>query len=128
MDTPLATSLICQGPLLWQRPEQVLWLVLLAPLLEEWVIRAGLQECWLQRASRPHVPLASRARLGSVLIASLAFCALHASRGSSTVLMVAPVSLLIGTVYARTRSWLACACLHAAGNLAVWASCRPDFI
>lgn len=123
MDPSFANSFLCQGPLLWQRPEQLLWLLVLAPLVEEWVIRAGLQEALLQRAAPP----ASRARLGSVLLSSLAFCALHASRGWGTALMVAPVSLLIGTVYARRRNWLACACLHATGNLAAWAACRPEF-
>jgi len=124
MDSLLANPLICQGPLLWQRPEQLLWLFVLAPLLEEWVVRAGLQEALLQRMAPP----AGRARLVSVLLASLAFAALHAGRGWGTALMVAPMSLLIGSVYASQRDWRACAALHAAGNLAAWASCRPEFI
>ena len=73
MDITLTEHLLCRGPLLWQQPEQLLWRVVAAPPLEEWVIRAGLQEYLLRRAPPP----AARTRLASVLFASLAFCAVQ---------------------------------------------------
>jgi len=128
MSVPLAAATICHGPLLWQTPERLSWLLLAAPLLEEWVLRAGLQELLLRRAAlhmqgRPAQSLSSA--WPSNCLAALGFAALHLGRGLDTALLVLPLGLACSLLYQRTRSWLACAGLHALANAICWQFCQP---
>lgn len=86
-------------------------LLVFAPLAEEAVFRAGLQEALLRRQ-------------GSALVANgltaLAFGLAHVLvRGDAGAFVVAAPALLIGAVYGRWRRLRLCVALHAAMN-AVW--------
>ncbi len=84
-------------------------LLLLAPIAEELIFRAGLQEALLRRGWGP---VAS-----SVLTACL-FGALHALARSLTLgFAVLPASLLLSAVYLRWRRVAPCMVLHSALNL-----------
>lgn len=93
------------GPQL-QAPDAGVWLrlLLLSPVLEECVIRAGLQE-WLMRRGTP-----------SVLISTSAFSLLHLGSGWPQALAVAAPGLALALLYRRTRSWCRCALAHGAMN------------
>ena len=89
-----------------------LWvLLLLAPLAEEVVFRAGLQESLLRRLRSP--PAANA-------LTALAFATAHAlARGDASGVAVAIPALLLGAVYGRWRTAWPCVALHASMN-AVW--------
>ena len=92
-------------------PERVLMLLVVAPLLEETVFRAGLQEALVRHLRAP--------LLANVLTAA-GFGLAHALwRGEASGLLVAGPALVIGAVYARRRRLVPCIGLHAAMN-AVW--------
>jgi membrane protease YdiL (CAAX protease family) len=89
--------------------ERVVALLLLAPLLEETALRAGLHELLLARAPR----------IANVSTA-LAFGAAHALlRGDPLAFAVALPAWGIGLVYERWRRVRLCVALHALCN-AVW--------
>lgn len=86
-------------------------LVVLAPLFEEVLFRAGVQD-WLSRATIGRWP----AIVGTAVL----FAALHvAVSGDPRRMAVALPALVIGGVYARTRRVRDCVVLHAAMN-ALW--------
>ena len=120
------SSRICRGPLLWTEPLPLLWLACGAPLLEEWVFRAGLQDYLLHRASRRLLP-GARVSLHTQALAigmtAVPFALLHLARGIDTALMVLPMTLLSGWLYQNTRSWFACAGLHSTANVLAWLAC-----
>ena len=92
-------------------PRMVMLLVL-APLLEETVFRAGLQEALLRRWHRA-------SWLANVATAA-AFGLAHALvRSDSAAFAVAVPALLIGALYQRTGRLRYCVVLHAAMN-ALW--------
>lgn len=115
----------CAGPLSWQDPAAVLWLVAGAAVLEEWVFRAGLQ-AWLLRGTH-RFPL-SRNRhvraVQSVVIVALVFSALHGLRGGLAAVGVFPAALALGVLYVRSGSWRLCALAHGVGNGLLWLVCR----
>ena len=95
--------------------ERILMLLVLAPLLEETVFRAGLQEALLQRLRRPDVANA---------LTALAFATAHAlAQGDARALAVALPAWLIGRAYERRRRLRHCVALHALLNAAwiAWA-------
>jgi membrane protease YdiL (CAAX protease family) len=92
-------------------PQRLWMLLLVAPLAEEAVFRAGLQEVLLRRWQ---APLA--ANLWTALTFGLAHALVRADPGA---LAVAAPALLIGWVYGRTRRLRDCVALHAAMN-ALW--------
>ncbi len=92
-------------------PGRVLVLLLLAPLLEEVIFRAGLQEALLRHGARRWV--------SNVLTAACFGLAHAAWRGDAAGLLVALPALLVGAWYARDRRLMPCVGLHAAMN-AVW--------
>jgi membrane protease YdiL (CAAX protease family) len=96
-------------------------LLLVAPLLEEVVLRAGLHDAWLQRARSPR-----DARLG-LLVTTLAFGVAHAlSRSAALGLAVMPAAAFIGWVYQQRRRLLDCIGLHAFLNLGwLWLAGTP---
>ena len=91
---------------------QRVWVLLvLAPLIEEAVFRAGLQEALLRRWNAP---------LWANVFTALAFGLAHAAvRGDAAGFAVAVPALLIGAVYGRWRQLRLCVALHAAIN-ALW--------
>jgi membrane protease YdiL (CAAX protease family) len=97
-----------------QTPEnaaRLLVLLVIAPVLEEAVFRAGLQDLLMRSRYRPIV---------CVGIGALAFTAAHAlARPEPMTAAVLLPGLLLGLVYQHTRSLRACIALHAAMN-ACW--------
>lgn len=102
----LAPTVFCGPALLFPDPAALVRLLLVAPLLEEWVVRAGLHDWLLQRTS----PLP--ALLGS----AAAFSALHLGTGVTAAALVFWPGLLFGAAYQRWRDWRICALLHALCN------------
>ena len=99
-------ALFCGTPLLSPELAAVLRLLILAPLLEEWIVRAGLHE-WLLRRGAP-----APALLGS----AVAFSALHLGSGPVAAALVFWPGLLFGAAYQRWRDWRLCALLHGLCN------------
>ena len=90
--------------------ERILVLLVLAPLLEETVFRAGLHEALLRRLRRPDVANA---------LTVLAFAIAHAlAQGDARALAVALPAWLVGSVYERERRLRPCITLHALFNAA----------
>jgi membrane protease YdiL (CAAX protease family) len=94
-------------------PTHALWMLGVAPVLEEIVFRAGLQEELLRQARL-------RAAMGAVsanLLTALAFAAAHLALHPSLLsgLTVLP-ALFIGAVYQRQRRVAPCIALHALFN------------
>ncbi len=86
-------------------------LLVVAPLAEEAVLRAGLHEALLRRAVAPAL---------ANLACALLFGLLHAlARGSSAALLVVLPALLVGALYQRTRRLRDAVLLHAFFN-ALW--------
>ena len=86
-------------------------LLVLAPLVEELVFRAGLQESLLRRWRSPRVANA---------LTALVFALAHVLvRGEAAALAVGLPALLIGAAYERWRRVWPCVLLHAAMN-AIW--------
>ena len=86
-------------------------LLVLAPVLEELVFRAGLHESLLRRLRAPWVANA---------LTALVFALAHVLvRGETAAFAVALPALLIGIVYQRWRKVWPCVLLHAAMN-AIW--------
>ena len=90
---------------------QALMLVVVAPLLEETVFRAGAQ-AWLRRTTR-------RPLVAVALTAALFGMAHVAARGEPAAALVFVPALAIGFVYERTGRLRDCVALHAAMN-ALW--------
>jgi membrane protease YdiL (CAAX protease family) len=95
---------------------RLVMLLMLAPLLEESIFRAGLQEALLRRwHSRPHMVNA---------VTATAFGLAHAIvRADAAAFAVVLPALLIGAVYQRTGRLRQCVVLHAAMN-AAWLGWR----
>ena len=90
-------------------------LLLAAPVLEETVFRAGLQEALLRRLS----PGTAAAATANALTA-LAFMAAHlALRPSGLSALTAVPALALGALYQRSRQLAPCIALHALFN-AIW--------
>lgn len=88
-----------------------------APVLEETVFRAGLQETLLRRGA---------AGVWSVLFTAAAFAAAHALwRPGPWAWATGGPALLLGWVYLRTRRLWPCIALHALFNALWWGLLRP---
>ena len=98
----------CGPQLLAPGAETVLRLLLLSPMVEEAVVRAGLQE-WLIRR-RPD------AKAWPVFASAAAFGLLHLASGWPQALAVTVPGLALALLYQHTRSWRWCAALHSAMN------------
>lgn len=112
-----SSSLFCGPALLSPDLATVTRLLVLAPLLEEWIMRAGLQ-AWLLQRSAPAVAL---------LASALAFSALHLGSGLAAAALVFWPGLLFGAVYQRWRDWRWCALLHALCNACAITLCGSVF-
>ena len=91
-------------------------LLVLSPLLEECVMRAGLQEWLMRRQSLllPQSPMAARA--WPVLASTAAFSLLHLGSGWHAALAVLAPGLALALLYQRTRRWWWCALVHSGFN------------
>ncbi|MDB5781774.1 JDVT-CTERM system glutamic-type intramembrane protease [Caballeronia mineralivorans] len=91
--------------------QRLAMLLVFAPLLEETVFRAGLQEALLRRwYCRPYLANA---------VTAAAFGLAHAAvRADAAAFAAALPALLIGAVYQRTGRLRHCVVLHAAMNAA----------
>jgi membrane protease YdiL (CAAX protease family) len=97
-------------------PAPVLRFLLAAPLLEELVFRAGLQEALLRRSAGR----SDSAALAVNALTALAFAAAHAARQpAATAALTFLPALLIGALYQQQRRVLPCIAVHALFN-AVW--------
>ena len=90
-----------------------LWtLLVIAPVLEEAVFRAGVHELLLRRARYPHQM--------SIVLTALLFGLAHVLvRGDVSAFLVTIPALAIGTIYRRSRQVRTCVAAHAAMN-ALW--------
>ncbi len=96
-------------PLTWVT---VLRLLLLGPVLEEWIIRAGLQQ-WLAGK----VGQAKWQQAGLVVLPALAFSLLHVRAGHVSAALVFIPGLALGWLYAWKKDWRICALAHGFFNL-----------
>lgn len=98
-------------------PDAGVWfrLLLLAPLLEEWVVRAGLQEWLIVAGARASA--ASPAPAMPVIVSAAAFGLLHLGSGWPAALAVTAPGLVLALLYQRGRDWRWCALVHGLFNL-----------
>ncbi|SFV00673.1 JDVT-CTERM system glutamic-type intramembrane protease MrtJ [Pseudoduganella namucuonensis] len=119
-----ALPALCGPRLLHPDPATMLRLLLLAPLLEEWIVRAGLQE-WLMRR-HPGRGVAPAAL--AVLAPAAGFSLLHIAAGWSAAAAVFAPGVALGLVYLRWRDWRLCAAAHALFNGCALAFCGSNFL
>lgn len=104
-------------------PDAGVWfrLLLLAPLLEEWVVRAGLQEWLILATARGSASAPMRAMCAwpamPVLASTAAFGLLHLGSGWPAALAVTAPGLVLALVYQHGRDWRWCALVHCLFNL-----------
>jgi uncharacterized protein len=115
----LGTASVCGTQLLHPDPASVLRLVLLAPLLEEWIVRAGMQE-WLMRRYPGHGALA-------LLAPAAFFSLLHLGAGPANAAWILIPGLALGLLYLRWRDWRLCALVHALFNTFALTACGLTF-
>ena len=87
-------------------------LLLVAPVLEEWVVRAGLQEWLIRRRQR-----------ADVAWSAAAFALLHLGAGWRAALLVLAPGLLLAWLYRRSRDWRLCVLLHCGMNALALGGC-----
>lgn len=116
-----AGSLICGTQLAAPDTATLARLLLVAPLLEEWVMRAGLQEWLIRRQPCPAGP----GSLAPPVWSAAAFGLLHLGSGWLAALLVLPPGLVLALLYQRTRDWRACALLHCGFNALAIGGCAP---
>jgi membrane protease YdiL (CAAX protease family) len=109
--TALAAS-VAMGLVSWH----VFVLLALAPVAEELVFRAGLQEHLLRRLQAQHAAAAFAANALTALAFAAAHLAVHANVFAALTLLPA---LLIGRVYQQQRRLAPCIALHVLFN-AIW--------
>ncbi len=109
---------VCGPALLQHDAATLLRLLVAAPVLEEWLVRAGLQEWLLRHAFRP-----ASARC----VAALVFGALHLPHGPVAAAVTLPMGIALGWLYGRRRRWLECALAHAACNGVALAWCQSGW-
>ena len=112
----LSSQLVCRGQVVAPDAAALVRLLLLAPVLEEWVVRAGLQE-WLIRRTD------GRARAASVALSAAAFALLHAGSGWRAVLLVLAPGLVLALLYQSRRDWRLCALAHCGMNALALGGC-----
>lgn len=111
--SPLFVQQAMCGNQLWTvDAATLLRLLLLAPILEELVVRAGLQQYVIGRFYHSGIS----AKLMPVLISATAFSVLHMASGWDVVLTVFLPGLLLAMMYQATRDWRLCALTHAVFN------------
>lgn len=112
------SSLFCGQALLLPDLATVARLLLLAPVLEEWIMRAGLQE-WLLRRTSP---------MAALLASAAVFSTLHLGSGLAAAALVFWPGLLFGVVYQRWRDWRLCVLAHGLCNCFAITVCGSVFV
>ena len=112
----LSSQLVCRGQVVAPDAAALVRLLLLAPVLEEWVVRAGLQEWLIRRAD-------GRARAASVALSAAAFALLHAGSGWRAVLLVLAPGLVLALLYQSRRDCRLCALAHCGMNALALGGC-----
>lgn len=115
---------VCTGQVVAPDAAAVARLLFLAPLLEEWVVRAGLQE-WLIRRRWPGKACNGRSpgALSAAALSAAAFGLLHLGSGWHAALLVVPPGLMLALLYQRRRDWRLCALLHCGLNALALGGC-----
>lgn len=108
----MSKQLVCTGQLVAPDAAALARLLLLAPVLEEWVVRAGLQE-WLIRRAVP-VPVG---------LSAAAFALLHVGSGWRAVGLVLAPGLALALLYQHSRDWRLCALAHCGMNALALGGC-----
>jgi membrane protease YdiL (CAAX protease family) len=112
----LSSHLVCRGQVVAPDAAALARLLLLAPVLEEWVVRAGLQE-WLIRRTD------GQTRAAPVALSAAAFALLHASSGWQAVSLVLAPGLVLALLYQCRRDWRLCALAHCGMNALALGGC-----
>jgi len=111
--SPLFVQQAMCGNQLWSVDvTTLLRLLLLAPVLEELIMRAGLQQYLIGQFDAPGI----HAKLLPVLLSATAFSVLHVASGWAVVSAVFLPGLLLAMLYQATRDWRLCALTHAVFN------------
>jgi membrane protease YdiL (CAAX protease family) len=120
----LFPPLVCTGQVAAPDGAALVRLLVVAPLLEEWVVRAGLQE-WLIRRTR--AAAADRpfpaADAVPVALSAIAFALLHLGSGWHAVVAVLAPGLALALLYQVRRDWRLCALVHAGMNAVALGGC-----
>ena len=112
--TDLPAQLVCTGQVVSPDAGALVRLLLLAPLLEEWVVRAGVQAWLVRRGVQGGASMA---------LSACAFALLHAGSGWRAALLVLPPGLVMAWLYQRSRDWRLCALLHCGLNALALGGC-----
>ena len=115
----LPAQLVCRGQVLAPDAAAFARLLLLAPVLEEWVVRAGMQEWLIRRGAAFGV----HGGLAPVALSAAVFGLLHLGSGWRVVLLVLAPGLVLALLYQRSRDWRLCALLHCGMNAVALSAC-----
>ena len=112
----MSKHLVCTGQVIAPDAAALARLLLLAPVLEEWVVRAGLQEWLIRRPGGQNgaVPVA---------LSAAAFALLHLGSGWRAVGLVLAPGLVLALLYQRSRDWRLCALAHCGMNALALGGC-----
>jgi membrane protease YdiL (CAAX protease family) len=113
LPVPWAADALCGAQLRAPDPGLCLRLLLLSPLLEECVMRAGLQEWMMRRAPTRRW---AWPWVWPVPASTAAFGLLHLGSGWQAAVAVLAPGLALALLYQRTRSWWGCALMHSGFN------------
>jgi membrane protease YdiL (CAAX protease family) len=94
-------------------------LLLIAPILEEFVLRAGLQEYLIRKNWRKYRFM----HLLPIMLPAVLFGLIHARQGAAVVVLMVLPGLALGWLYQRTRNWGLSALAHSLMNLCALAVC-----
>ena len=112
----LSQHLVCTGQLVAPDAAALVRLLLLAPVLEEWVVRAGLQEWLIRRTAIAPLPI-------PVALSAAAFALLHIGSGWQAAELVLAPGLALALLYQRGRDWRWCALAHCGMNALALGGC-----
>ncbi|MCS0629344.1 JDVT-CTERM system glutamic-type intramembrane protease [Telluria mixta] len=110
----LSQHLVCTGQLVAPDAAALARLLLLAPVLEEWVVRAGLQEWLIRRTALALLP---------VVVSAAAFALLHVGSGRHAAGLVLAPGLALALLYQHGRDWRWCALAHCGMNALALGGC-----
>jgi membrane protease YdiL (CAAX protease family) len=106
-----------------------LLLLLIAPVLEEFVLRAGLQSAFSRKDFAKTCTNVAVFDFSSapvrITVVALLFSLAHLPRGLWLALGTFPVALFIGWWFERRHNWIECAAIHSAAN-AIWIFAVPN--
>jgi membrane protease YdiL (CAAX protease family) len=92
------------GGIGWQ---QLVLMLLIAPVLEEFFLRHGVQKA-LQDVRHSSIK--------ALCVPAAIFALMHLPRSLALAVCVLPLGLVAGALYQRLQSWRLCALLHSLAN------------